>query len=89
MSVEDMTAEDFIAVLQQESEKRKEQLIKDPDVFTTKEIAEKTGLSNRKALGFMKELMEEEKGKPVFTTRKDAWGRLQPNIPAIRLIMEA
>ena len=88
MSVEEMTAEDFIAVLQQESEKRKDQLIEDPDVFTTKEIQKKTGLSNRKALSFMRELMEEGKGKPVFATRKDTWGRLHPNIPAIRLIME-
>ena len=88
MSIDEMSAEDFIAVLQQESEKRKEQLIEDPDVFTTKEIEKKLDLSNRKALEFMKELMQDGKGKAIFTTRKDAWGRLQPNIPAIRLIKE-
>lgn len=88
MSIDEMSAEDFIAVLQQESERRKEQLIEDPDVFTTKEIEKKLDLSNRKALEFMKELMQDGKGKAIFTTRKDAWGRLQPNIPAIRLIKE-
>lgn len=88
MSIDKMTAEDFIEVLQKESEKRKELLVEDPDVFTTKEIEKKTGLSNRKALSFMKELMKEDKGKPVFAHRKDAWGRLQPGIPAIRLIRE-
>lgn len=88
MSIDKMTAEDFIEVLQKESEKRKELLVEDPDVFTTREIEKKAGLSNRKALSFMKELMEEGKGKAVFATRKDTWGRLQPNIPAIRLIRE-
>jgi hypothetical protein len=84
----EMTVEDYLAVLQKESERRKERLIEDPDVYTTKEIEQMTGLSNRKALEFMKELMADGLGKPVFTTRKDTWGRLQPNIPAMRLIME-
>ena len=88
-NVDEMTAEDFLAVLQKESERRKERIEEDPDVFTTKEIRKNLGLSNRKALDFIKELFEEGKGEPTFTTRKDAWNRSQPNIPAIRLKMEA
>lgn len=88
-NVDKMTAEDFLAVLQEESEKRKERIEEDPDVYTTREIEKRLGLSNRKALDFIKELFVEGKGEPVFATRKDAWNRSQPNIPAIRLIMEA
>lgn len=88
INVDEMTAEDFLAVLQRESERRQERIEEDPDVFTTKEVAKRTGLGHRRALSFMKELFAEGAGVPIFTTRKDAWGRSQPNIPAIRLVME-
>ena len=88
MSKTPMTAEDFAAVLYAESERRLEEEEKEPDVFTRREVQKSTGMSEKKALSFMKELMTEGKAKPIFTARKDAWGRVQPNIPAIRLNME-
>lgn len=84
-----LTAEDFAELLYAESEKRLEEQEKEPDVFTRREVQEITGMSARKALEFVKELMVERKGKPIFTTRYDAWGRKQPNIPAIRIDKEA
>jgi hypothetical protein len=72
----------------EEWERRKKEQIKDPDVFTTKEICEKTGLSNKKALVFIKYLIVKDVAEAVFTTRKDMWGRPQPSIPAVRINTE-
>lgn len=84
-----LTAEDFAELLIAESEKRLEEQEKEPDVFIRREVQAITEMSEKMALKFMKELMEEGKAKPVFATRRDAWGRKQPNIPAIRINREA
>ena len=42
-SIDEMTAEDFLAVLQKESERRKTLIEEDPDVYTTKEVGKGTG----------------------------------------------
>lgn len=73
----------------QEWERRKKEEIDDPEVFTTREISEKTGMSNKKALDFIKYLIVEDIAEAIFTTRKDTWGRPQPSIPAIRINAEA
>lgn len=89
MRVEEKTAEDYMAVLHAEWEKRLERNEIDPDVYTRREVQKKTGMSEKKALSWMKELMEDGVAKPCFASRKDAWGRVQPTIPAIRFDMKS
>lgn len=86
MSVDEITtAEDYMAVLHAEWEARLERNESEPDVYTRREVQERTGMSEKGALTWMKELMHNELADPCFTSRKDAWGRVQPAIPAIRL----
>lgn len=89
MNVQNMTADDFVEIVLREYEKREKEQQKEPDVFIRREIQELTGLSEKRALSFMKDLMNDDIAEPVFTSRADAWGRVQPNIPAIRIKMEA
>lgn len=86
--VDEMTAEELLGKLQEAYERQLEKNEIQPGVFTTNEISIMTGWGSRKSLTFVKQLMADGEAAPVFATRKDAWGRIQPNIPAIRLIME-
>jgi len=85
----EMTAEDYMAVLHAELENRLERNEIEPDVYTRREVQEQTGMSEKGALKWMKELMRLELADPCFTTRKDTWGRIQPAIPAMRLNVAA
>jgi hypothetical protein len=84
----EITAEELLAELHKEWERRIDAEPEIDNTYTTKEIMEKTGWTRKNTLTFMKQMAADGLAEPDLVTRKDFWGRNVSGIPAIRLLTE-